>query len=216
MFDLEGAEGFIIDCDGTLLDSLSTWRRAEAPLFEAAGPMSASEEDAIHAVPIEEAAAVFHERYGVGESSDALAEHLESILMPFYREEVEALPGAVAFVRGIHEAGKPAVVLSSSPRRYLIAGLSRVGILDCFTVLLTPEESGIPKTDPAIYERALEILGTDPRRTWGVEDSIYAIRVMSALGIPTIGVTNGSAGARSEALEEGSTVCVSSLSELLV
>lgn len=208
MPNLVNAEGFIFDCDGTLLDTLDAWDKAEADLFAQAGPLTREQEDEIHSAPIEQAAAIMHEKYGVGDSAESVLEHLDGHLLPFYRDRSEALPGAVQFVRNVAEKGVSCVVLSSSPRRYLEAGLRRAGILDCFCELITTDETGCSKQDPAIYERALNVLGSTREATWAVDDAPYAIAVMRDFGLNTIAV--GSRHAAGSA-----TMIVSSLEELL-
>jgi len=200
MFDLSDIGGFIFDCDGTLLDTLGAWDEAERDLFAQAGPLTQEQEDEIHAAPIEEAAAILHERYGVGESPAGVLGHLDGILIPYYGQKAEAMPGAVEFVKKVHEAGIPCVVLSSSPRRYLAAGLSRIGILDCFVDLVSTDEVGCSKQDFGIYEKALEVLGCEKERIWAVDDAPYAIAVMHDFGLKTICV-----GARNSAVADLNT-----------
>ena len=186
MFDFEGVTGFIFDCDGTLLDTLDAWDEAERELFEQAGPLTQEQEDEIHSAPIERAAEILHERYGVGKSAHDVLAHLDGFLLPFYGEKSSALGGACGFVRMVHERGIPCVVVSSSPRRYLEAGLARAGILDCFAELVTTDETGCSKQEPAIYEHAVRILGGKPATTWAVDDAPYAIEAMHAFGLRTI------------------------------
>ena len=68
----QGAKGFIFDCDGTLLDTLDAWDEAERDLFAESGPLTQEQEDEIHSAPIEDAARIFHEKYGVGKSAAAI------------------------------------------------------------------------------------------------------------------------------------------------
>ncbi|HAM14531.1 MAG TPA: HAD family phosphatase [Eggerthellaceae bacterium] len=186
MFDFSKAAGFIFDCDGTLIDALDAWERAEEALFAQTGPLTQEQEDEIHSAPIERAAETFHERYGVGESTESVLRHLDGHLLPFYGERSAALPGAVEFVRAVAERGIPCVVVSSSPRRYLEAGLVRAGILACFRDLVTTDEVGCSKQEPGIYDRALQVLGTEACRTWAVDDAPYAICAMHRFGLKTI------------------------------
>lgn len=186
MQDWRAAKGFIFDCDGTLLDTLDAWDEAERELFAQAGPLTGEQEDEIHSAPIADAARLLHERYGVGESPEAVLAHLDGYLVPYYRDKSEALPGACEFVRRVHAAGIPCVVVSSSPRRYLEPGLERAGILGCFKALVSTEEAGCSKQDFGIYRRALQELGTDAASTWAVDDAPYAIAVMHDFGLKTI------------------------------
>ena len=105
MANINTAKGFIFDCDGTLLDTLGAWEEAEAPLFAQTGPLTQEQEDEIHSSPIEHAAEIFHEKYGVGESSQAILDLLDGFLLRYYRDEAEATPGACAFVRSVYERG---------------------------------------------------------------------------------------------------------------
>ena len=186
MFDFEQAGGFIFDCDGTLLDTLDAWDEAERELFAQAGPLTQDQEDEIHAAPIEQAAEILHGKYGVGTSGADVLAHLDGYLVPYYRDVSEPLPGAVEFVRAAHGKGIPCVVVSSSPRRYLEAGLTRAGVLECFEALVSTDEAGCSKQDSAIYDIAVEKLGCERERVWAVDDAPYAVAVMHECGLNTI------------------------------
>ena len=186
MFDFTMADGFIFDCDGTLLDTLNAWDEAERDLFAQAGELTQAQEDEIHAAPIEQAAAILHERYGVGKSADDVLAHLDNHLLPHYRDISVPMAGALEFVRAVHERGIPCVVVSSSPRRYLAAGLERAGVLDCFKELVSTDEVGASKQDFKIYEVAVRELGCEASRVWAVDDAPYAIAVMHEFGLKTI------------------------------
>ena len=207
MFDFNEADGFIFDCDGTLLNTLDAWDEAERDLFAQAGSLTQEQEDEIHAAPIEGAAAILHERYGVGTSAEDVLAHLDGHLLPHYRDFSIPMPGALEFVRVVHERGLPCVVVSSSPRRYLAAGLERAGVLDCFAELVSTDEVGVSKQEPGIYEEAVRVLGCEPGRVWAVDDAPYAVAAMHDFGLRTICV-----GPRDSAVAD---INVASLDELL-
>ena len=215
MSRFQDGKAFIFDCDGTLLDTLGAWEDAERDLFAQTGPLTQEQEDEIHSAPIEKAAAIFHEKYGVGESADAVLAHLDGFLLDFYGNSAQALPGACELVRSLAAKGLPCVVLSSSPRRYLDAGLKRVGIRDCFVDVVTTDEVGVSKQDPAIYKRALEILGSDCSETWAVDDAPYAVGVMTNFGLKTVGVAVGCTEERRRQLLERADIVVETLYELV-
>ncbi len=214
--DLNAATGFVFDCDGTLLDTLSAWEVTEESLFaQIPFKLTQEQEDVIHSAPIAEAARIFHEEYGVGDSNEAVLAHFDNNLLPFYADESDALPGACDFVRKVVDKGIPCVVVSSSPTRYLEAGLKRAGILDCFIKIISTEDVGVSKQDFKIYDVALQALGGTASTTWAVDDAPYACKVMAAYGFNTIAPVNGAGEQRRARQLEVADIVVESLSDLL-
>lgn len=215
-FNLDNISGLVFDCDGTLLDTLDAWRNAEEDLFaQIPFELSPEQEDAIHSVSVEEAARIFHETYGVGESTQAVFDHLESRLLGYYATNAKPLPGAIELVLAARKRGIPCVVVSSSPRRYLEAGLRAAGAADCFRRLISTEDAGVSKQDPRIYQLALDVLGSDIATTWALDDASYACRAMGAFGFKTVSPVNGEGPERRAVKSQAATLVVETLEELL-
>ena len=53
---------------------------------------------------------------------------------------------------------------------------------------MSVDDVGKPKREPAVYDRARELMGTPLCSTWGFEDSSYAVRTLRAAGYRTMGV----------------------------
>lgn len=193
---LNEAQGFIFDCDGTLLDTIEAWVEAEADLYKEIRPLTDEEEVEIHSAPIAETARLFHEKYGVMSSTEEVLEHLDAHLLSYYAQQCTPIKGAVEFVRAAYQKGIPCVLVSSSPVKYLVAGLDHVSIRECFKEIISTEDLNISKSDPAMFGHALEVLGTVPEATWGVDDAPYAIDVMNRCGINTICVGKHPSDAR--------------------
>lgn len=197
------AIGVIFDCDGTLLDSMKVWREAEGELARRAGvTLSAAETDALTSMTIPECGSFFHERFGLGASSDEVVTMMDELMLEFYRERALARPGALAFVQGLAERGVRMSVASSSPQPYLQAGLERCGFAPYFDAIVSVDDVGTSKREPAVYDRAREVMGTPLATTWGVEDSVYAVGTLTAAGYRTLGIYDCDISGTREALRD--------------
>ena len=184
-----GRIGVIFDCDGTLLDSMDVWREVEDELARRAGAQLTEEDkDELTTLTIPEAGLFFHERLGLGGSGAEVVELIDQLMLGYYRTRACERPGALALVRDLAERGVAMSVASSSPQAYLQAGLAQAGFLPYMQAVLSVDDVGASKRQPAVYDRARELMGTPRETTWGVEDSLYALRTLRAAGYRTIGI----------------------------
>ena len=215
-FSLDDTQGLIFDCDGTLLNTMPVWNELEAKFARMAGVVLNDEQlEELRAVPIDECAAIFRNRYGLGESAQDVLHMMDEALMGFYENEAEALPGVIPMLEQAQERGIPCVVLTSSPERYVIAGLRHAGIAGYFVRLITTDGVGLSKQDPNIWQLALDVMDSTPETTWGFEDSVYAVKVMAQVGIRTVGAWDCDETGTYEQLAEAADIAVRSLEELL-
>ena len=181
--------GIVFDCDGTLLDTIGVWHEAERELYRRAGATPAPGDHAIIVtLTLPEVGEFFHDRYGLGASAADVSHLLEGILIDFYETKAAERPGALEFVRMLADRGVPMSVASSSPQAFLQAGLAGAGFLPYMKAVVSVDDVGSSKREPAVYDRAREAIGTDRAHTWGFEDSLYAVRTLNRAGYPTIGV----------------------------
>ena len=180
---------FLLDCDGVLLDSIGAWHGLDAQLAAEAG-ITLNDEDraALNASTLGEAAAYFHNHYGVGRDTAEVEERFTSILMEYYRNEAAEVPGALAFVQAARDAGVELCVLSSSPQAFLQAGLTRAGFLNVIGRVLSAEDLPYKKRDPQMYPYVCDVLGVALEDTWLFDDSWYALETAHNAGIHTVGV----------------------------
>ena len=54
--------------------------------------------------------------------------------------------------------------------------------------VVSVDDVGKPKREPAVYDRARSLMGTELSRTWGVEDALYAIGTLKRAGYHTLAV----------------------------
>lgn len=207
--------GVIFDCDGTLIDSMDVWREAEAHLARLAGAtLSQADVDTLTTLTIPEVGSFFHGRFGLGKSPDDVVRMIDEFMLDFYRTRAEARPGALAFVKGLAAHGVRMSVASSSPVPFLKAGLARCGFAPYLDAIVSVDDVGRSKREPAVYDRARELMGTPLATTWGVEDSTYAVRTLRAAGYRTLGVYDCDLSGAYEELAAAADHAVRSFEEL--
>jgi FMN phosphatase YigB (HAD superfamily) len=127
---------------------------------------SGDERDAVACVEeVFESLAITVPRAAVREGVDALMRDALTSL--------QAVPGAVATVRGLRAAGcRLGVVSSAVHHGFLDWSLAVLGIADAFDVVTSSASSGFYKSRPEIYSVALAAMGATPHGSVHVGDSL--------------------------------------------
>ena len=181
--------GVIFDCDGTLIDSMDAWRNLEGELGHRAGvELTAEDRQTLCTLNIPESAQYFHQRYGLGASSEQVVGMMDEIMLEWYSKHAVARPGALEFIGGLAQRGVVMSVASSSPKPYLQAGLACAGIVPYLAAIVSVEDVNSNKRNPKVYDHTRDLMGTSTLLTWGFEDAVYAIRTLSHAGYGTVGV----------------------------
>ncbi len=207
--------GVIFDCDGTLLDSMEMWHSLDDRIAEEAGVVFTKEDkDFLTAGTLRECADYMHEKHGIGCSGADVERMIHDETAKWYATEAVPRPGAAAFVRGLHAAGVPMAVASSTPPQNLRAGLETAGLAQYMSAIVSVEDAGAPKREPLVYDMARQVLGTPRCRTWGFEDARYAIETLSRAGYRTVGVFDTDVAGTREELAAAADVFIASFTEM--
>jgi putative hydrolase of the HAD superfamily len=94
------------------------------------------------------------------------------------------------WIEQLRAAGKPVAILSNMPRELGEALKSRTDRLQRFDHVTLSYELSAVKPEPAIYEHALEGVGTDPARTLFLDDRIANVQGAELLGIRALQFTS--------------------------
>jgi mannitol-1-/sugar-/sorbitol-6-phosphatase len=110
---------------------------------------------------------------------------------------VEAVPGAEALILQVTDAGLPVAVVTSAGPAWAEEVLGPVlGVRDRVRVLVTADDVSTGKPSPEGYLRGCELLGVEPARCAGIEDSPSGVRALVAAGAGVVvGVTTTSPAA---------------------
>jgi alpha,alpha-trehalose phosphorylase len=98
----------------------------------------------------------------------------------------DLLPGAVDALRAVRRAGVKVVLASASQNAPTVIG--QLQIAGLFDAIADPVAAGRPKPAPDIFLAAAALVGADPARCIGVEDSRAGVTAIRAAGMTAIGI----------------------------
>lgn len=212
---MEEQIGVIFDCDGTLVDSMGAWHEVDRQLCAEAGiALTPQDAGAITTMSLEEASAYMHEQCGLGESTEAVMAMIFDRMRAFYATEVEARPGALAFVCALHEREVPLAVASSTSPDMLRACLDRCGFTPYLQAIVSVDDLNTSKREPTVYDHARSFLGTDRAHTWGFEDAAYALDTLRGAGYRTAAIYDNDISGTRGALRERADIYFEDFTQL--
>ena len=101
---------------------------------------------------------------------------------------LEPLPGAFAWLARLREAGWKQALASSAPRPNIDAAFEALSLGRYLDAVVSADEVGRGKPDPAIFLEAARRLGCPPGRCIVVEDAPAGLEAARRAGMPAIGV----------------------------
>ena len=182
-------KAILFDADGTLMDSIASWRKALTIVLSRRG-YPYSEEDFQTLIPLttKEGGAYLKDKYGFHQTGDEIAAEYLGLVESFYATEVELKKGARKVLEYYDSKGIPMAIVTSSERILIEAACKRHGISQYFQGLYIGSERGTSKRQPDIFVNTAKALGAEPAETLVYEDSDYAIETAVNAGFKVIKV----------------------------
>jgi HAD superfamily hydrolase (TIGR01509 family) len=177
----------LFDNDGLTLDTERAWTRAEQALFARYGKTFTMDHkrELLGTAPAVSAAKL--ERM-LGQPGPGLSDELYELAIAEVAKTAEPMPGAVALLAALAQAGVPVGLVSNARRRFVEPALRAAGLYDAFGVVVTVDDVSHPKPAPDAYLAAAVALGADPAACAVLEDSPTGVAAGRAAGAMTIGV----------------------------
>lgn len=184
----------IFDLDGTLVDSMVYWENLAKEYLNSKGvkniPDTISEQ--IVTMTMTESAVLFQKEFELDGTTDAIAEEMNEMMNEHYRHDIPLKEGVKEYLMLLKDSGMVMCVASATDVPLVQSCLSRLGILDHFSFLLSCEMVGKGKSSPDIYFEAAKRLGALPKDIAVYEDALYAARTAKSASFYVIGVYDDS------------------------
>ena len=181
--------GAVFDLDGTITDSNPFWDRAPVVFLESLGIEAEPELGRIiFSMTVPEAVEYMIKRYSLLLTPGEFSEGMRRIMGHFYAKEVGLKPGITDILKLLKAKGIAMAIATVTERELAEKALDRHGIADFFEDIVTADDAGAGKQEPAIYLMAAEKTGSCPEETLVFEDALHALRTAKDAGFVTVGV----------------------------
>lgn len=193
----------IFDMDGTLVDSMVFWQRLGREFLASRDITERVDEVLKRIIPMTmtDSAALFIREFGLPGTQEDLAAEMNAIMDRHYRFDVPLKPGVLEYLDMLRSTGVKMCVASATPVHLIRACLTRLGVAEYFSFLISCDEAGAGKDRPEVYLLASEKLEAAPRETAVYEDALYAAKTAKKAGFYTVGVYDKCAAENWEALK---------------
>ncbi len=207
--------GAIFDLDGTLIDSMGYWENLGTTYLASRG--KTPELDAARKfkeLTLEESIAYMKKTYELPESTAQIYKDIISGIDEPYRTLIPLKPGVATLLDTLDASGVRMCIATASGKEQVLPALERLGIIHYFCGIYTCPEVGASKSQPDVFEWALQELGTPRDGTVVFEDSLHAIKTAKQAGFPVIAVRERSAARDAAAIAEIADAVIDSFEDM--
>lgn len=141
--------------------------------------------------------------------------HIYGAVADKYRRCLTLKPFAADYIHKRRANGIPMCVATATNGDLARAALERCGILDSFAFILSCDEVGTGKDNPAIFLQAADRLGVPVSDCCVYEDSVHSIKTAKSAGFAVVGVFDDASAPFQKAVKDLSDVYVTSFAQLL-
>jgi len=186
---IEIYKGIIFDLDGTILDSMKIWERADE-LFLSENGIACKPEisDIVKKMSIEESAQFFIDKFRLPHTKGYVIDRIEEIVSEQYEKRIQLKPYVEQFLDWLDERNIPYCIATATYKTLAESALKRLGVLDRFKFLLTCSDVGEGKTSPRVYLDSAERLNLLPNEIAVFEDAFHCIETAKEAGFYVVGI----------------------------
>lgn len=209
-------QGIIFDLDGTLIDSMPAWQNIGSDFLKRHGVNPPDDlNEIIKTMSFAESARYFIEFYGVAMTEEQVGDEINGMIRDNYARHIQLKPFVREALDHYFNQGIKMGILTATHKSLTELILKRFGLLDHFEFILTSGMTGLPKSQPEIYHRAVSQLQIPAQQIAIFEDALYCIRAARATSCQLVGVYDEASKNDWDEIRKLSDLSIMSFKELL-
>lgn len=182
-------QGAIFDMDGTVLDSMQVWDRlSETYLKQLGVHITAADYAAVEGGTQLGVAQYFVHTYRLPMTAEEMVTEMNALITARYEAIARPKAGVLDFLEALRARRIPCCIATLTDRHHAEKALRDRDMLRYFDFMLTIEDVGVSKYEPAIYLRAAERMGCAAADCMVFEDAPYAAATAKRAGFQVCGV----------------------------
>lgn len=181
----------IFDMDGTILDSMSEWRKLNSSFVREYGiELTDAQEKDLLSMSGMMVVDYVREQFGIEAQFSALLDRSSRLMEPAYRTGLPHKPGAAAYLARLRERGVKCVICTATPSRLAMIALNCAGLVPNLDYIFSTDMLTGSKADADFYDRLCALIGEKNEDCVMFEDALYAMNGARSAGLGVIGVTD--------------------------
>ncbi len=182
-------ETYILDFDGTLVDSMTPAVKMLLGFLDERGVQYPDDiVNTIIPLGFRGIASYYVSEFGLRETPEEVFALVVEKLQGLYANEVQPLVGVEKTIRELKRRGASLSILTASPHAFLDPCVKRLGWENLFENLWSSEDFQMSKGEPYIFIEAAKKLGKQPNECYMIDDNKQALLAAKKAGFKTIAV----------------------------
>ena len=180
----------IFDMDGTLVDSMGYWEGLVGEYLAQLGVRDIPEDlpQRLMSMTMTQGAELLIDTFGLSDTVEEMVAEQHAIMADHYHHDIPLKPGVKAYLQSLQEQGVQMCVASATAEPLMEACLTRLGVRDYFSFILSCESIGVSKERPDIYHLAAQRLRAKPCDIAVYEDALHAAKTAKRAGYYVVAV----------------------------